>query len=135
MPKYVNADKLLEKFQKKGSSDAWGGEYIRKVINEAPDVQPGEFDPDEWCHDCKEYDKEKHYCPRWSRIIRRTAEEMKAELPSTEAKPVKHGRWEYPYVGTAYKRCSVCGFTHNHIPTKSHYCCNCGARMDEVKND
>lgn len=31
-----------------------------------PSAQP---DLDEWCTDCKEYDKEKHCCPRFNRVI------------------------------------------------------------------
>lgn len=27
---------------------------------------------DEWCTDCKEYDQERHCCPRWNRVIRET---------------------------------------------------------------
>ena len=34
----------------------------------------------EWCHDCKEYDKEKHHCPRWCKVIRTTVEEIKGNL-------------------------------------------------------
>lgn len=26
----------------------------------------------EWCTDCKEYDHEKHCCPRWTKVIRTT---------------------------------------------------------------
>lgn len=32
-------------------------------------AQP-DYKPDEWCTDCKEYDKEKHCCPRFNRVIR-----------------------------------------------------------------
>ncbi len=35
------------------------------------------YNPDEWCHDCKEYDHDKHCCPRFNKVIRNTAEEMK----------------------------------------------------------
>lgn len=43
-----------------------------------PSVQPG---LDEWCKDCKEYDKERHCCPRWNRVIRETVEEWKSNQP------------------------------------------------------
>ena len=33
----------------------------------------------EWCHDCKEYDQEKHSCPRFNRVIRETVEEIQAD--------------------------------------------------------
>lgn len=36
-------------------------------------------DTDEWCHDCKEYDKEHHCCPRWNRVIRTTLEEAQPD--------------------------------------------------------
>jgi len=35
------------------------------------------YNPDEWCHDCKEYDHDKHCCPRFNRVIRNTVEEIK----------------------------------------------------------
>lgn len=30
----------------------------------------------EWCHDCKEYDQEKHCCHRWTKVIRNTVAEL-----------------------------------------------------------
>lgn len=41
-------------------------------IKALPTAQP---ELNEWCHDCKEYDKEHHCCPRWNRVIRTTLEE------------------------------------------------------------
>ena len=44
----------------------------------------------EWCTDCKEYDQERHCCPRFNRVIRETVEEIKAEhrwIPVTERVP------------------------------------------------
>lgn len=34
----------------------------------------------EWCAGCKEYDYERHCCPRWNKTIRDTVEENKAAL-------------------------------------------------------
>jgi len=34
---------------------------------------------DEWCHDCKEYDKDRHCCPRFSRVIRGAVDEVKQQ--------------------------------------------------------
>ena len=31
----------------------------------------------EWCTGCKEYDQEAHCCHRWSKMIRKTVEEMR----------------------------------------------------------
>lgn len=44
-------------------------EVARWSLQELPSAQP-EQNPDEWCTDCREYDKEKHCCPRFNRIIR-----------------------------------------------------------------
>jgi len=38
----------------------------------------------EWCHDCKEYDKDNYCCHRWSKAIRNTVEELKADTVSRE---------------------------------------------------
>ena len=35
------------------------------------------YNPNEWCHDCSEYDQEKHCCPRYNKVIRTAVEEMK----------------------------------------------------------
>jgi hypothetical protein len=37
------------------------------------------YNPDEWCHDCSEYDHDKHCCPRYNKVIRSAVEEMKQE--------------------------------------------------------
>lgn len=54
-------------------------EGVMDVLSQLPSAQPPMID--EWCDDCKEYDSEKHCCPRWNRVIRQTAEDMKAALP------------------------------------------------------
>ena len=50
----------------------------------------------EWCPDCKEYDKENHCCHRFTKVIRQTVEECKREyeneswIPVTERLPEIH---------------------------------------------
>ena len=64
---------------------------ITDRIKRLPSVHPG---CDEWCTDCKEYDQQKHYCPRFCRVIRKTVEELKSEQPET-CEGCKHlGKWE-----------------------------------------
>lgn len=46
-----------------------------------PSAQP-EPHYDEWCTDCKEYDQERHSCPRWNRVIRETLKDIAAEKQS-----------------------------------------------------
>lgn len=64
---------------------------VREMVKVMPSAEPEE-EAFEWCHDCKEYDQEKHCCHRWTKVIRQTIEEMKAEserkwIPVTEALP------------------------------------------------
>lgn len=66
-------------------SDWWEGEKNISLVDffpvsdaKKPSAQPETF---EWCHDCKEYDQEKHCCHRWSQRIRKTIEELEANYP------------------------------------------------------
>lgn len=68
--------------------------YIRteNAIKELPPAQP-EPNYDEWCTDCKEYDQEKHCCPRWNRVIRETlkdAQPVSQWVPCSERLPEVH---------------------------------------------
>ena len=36
-------------------------------LEQLPSAHP---ELNEWCHECKEYDKEHHCCPRWNRVIK-----------------------------------------------------------------
>lgn len=37
---------------------------------------------DEWCTDCKEYDTDRHCCPRWNKVIRQTLADAQPEQPN-----------------------------------------------------
>lgn len=88
----------------------------------------------EWCHDCKEYDAERHCCPRWTKVIRKTVEEVKQGRPKGKwikptgmMPPEYHGHYE----------CSECGFWAMrdwYRPWKgvvlSKFCGGCGAEME-----
>jgi len=83
---------------------------------------------DEWCTDCKEYDSEKHCCPRFNRVIRSAVDER------------KRGRWiDLRQEGDSRFMCSVCKWKE-HVPTCMgkptvwEYCPSCGARMDGDEN-
>lgn len=45
-------------------------------------------------------------------------------LPSADAAPIRHGRWDFDMSGAW---CSVCG---EYSEGEYHYCPNCGAKMD-----
>ena len=60
-----------------------------QTLKELPSAQP-EYKTDEWCTDCKEYDQEKHCCPRWNRVIRNTLKDAQSEqrwVPCSERLP------------------------------------------------
>ena len=52
-------------------------EELYDILDRMPSAEPYNFD--EWCENCKEYDHEKHCCPRFSRVIRTAMEEAKGE--------------------------------------------------------
>lgn len=45
-------------------------------LNGLPPAQP---DLNQWCMDCKEYDQEKHSCPRFNRVIREALKDAQPE--------------------------------------------------------
>ena len=94
-------------------------------IDFLPSVTPQEPQTFKWCTDCKEYDKEKHCCPRWSKVIRNAVEALEQE-PKT-------GHWVHG------EYCSECGCD---VPAyivdwkwqkdmDAKHCPNCGAKMVE----
>lgn len=48
-------------------------------IQDAPTIEP-EYSMDEWCKDCKEYDQERHCCPRFNRVIRTAIDDAQPEI-------------------------------------------------------
>lgn len=50
-------------------------------------------------------------------------------MPTIDAEPVRHGRWEEPYPLDIYDcyKCSCCGDTYDRT---WNFCPNCGAKMD-----
>lgn len=53
-------------------------------------------------------------------------EDALRNIPTIEADPVRHGRWDY--YSTTMQECSVC---KRHTPRHRYtFCPNCGARMD-----
>lgn len=104
------------------------------ILSDLPSAQP-EYHFDEWCTDCKEYDKERHCCPRFNRVIRTTLQEVKEDR--------KKGVWieENTRPRSSQFYCSVCHRTaYDPQPTRAKgwvkrcryaFCPNCGADMRE----
>jgi hypothetical protein len=91
-------------------------------VADALEQQP-KYNTDEWCHDCSEYNQDKHCCPRFNRVIRNAVEEVK--------KP-KTGHW-IDYSDEGYVECPFCGHATNCEDNidELHYCFHCGAKMVE----
>ena len=94
---------------------------IVDALEQLPPAQP-EQRLDEWCTDCKEYDTERHCCPRWNKVIRQTL---------ADAQPQRTGKWILDRSG-AYC-CSEClepcaGYVM--MKPRDKFCKMCGAKME-----
>ena len=88
------------------------------------------------CGDCEAYNKEKHHCPKFCKVIKETVREIEENH--------NKGKWEMTYKGkrkdvntglmiSAYNcKCSVCGWETGNQGTRFSYCPKCGAKMDEL---
>lgn len=126
MDDLISRQTAIDKFVKLG--DYYDGrDEVKRGIHQCiaatydlPSAQP---DLNEWCMDCKEYDKERHLCPRFNRVIRETLK---------DASERKTGAWSvydrhtipYQYI------CSECGAYHRAM---YDFCPSCGADMRENK--
>lgn len=104
-----------------------GVDYCISFISTLPSVQ-SEQHYDEWCTDCKEYDRERHCCPRWNRVIREALNDAQPEQ--------KTGKWIYQRNYTW--ECSECKQNPTagmgYVQRKEElfkYCPNCGTKMDK----
>lgn len=53
---------------------------IDVILNRLKGLPSAQPDLGEWCTDCKEYDKEKHSCPRFNRVIREALKDTQPEI-------------------------------------------------------
>lgn len=105
-------------------------------------IKPAYPDLDESCEDCPVYDKEKHNCPRFCRVIPETIKELKQQkigkwiaVDSFTAFGGDEATWEAHGNPVAYYYCSVCK-EQCHVDEfgefiLSNYCPDCGAKMEE----
>lgn len=49
---------------------------LKEALDRVPDAVPFSY---RWCTDCKEYDHEKHYCPRFNSVIAKTIKDLKGD--------------------------------------------------------
>ena len=107
----INADDLVKIFHREGNSDAWGGEFIRRTIEEQPAIEAVPLE---------DY-----------RSMEQTVPKLTQAIAEAER---KHGRWLPSDKGDCTYICSECGFVRDaYILAEKAYCPRCGARMDEVE--
>ena len=90
------------------------------------------YNASEWCHDCSEFNHDKHCCPRYNKVIRNAVKETKEP---------KVGHWIYGEneYGIDGYHCDICGFfvpwdyAHKFINYIKDYkfCPKCSAKMIE----
>lgn len=51
----------------------------KNVVEWLKELPSAESESFEWCTDCKEYDQEKHCCPRCNKVIKNTLVEVERE--------------------------------------------------------
>lgn len=121
---------------------------IREILERLPSIEP-EYRLDEWCTDCKEYDKEKHHCPRWNKVIRTTLDEFNANNKGQWIwKPVKQfcapDCWYPPdslaeetwneEEGSWYEDKMFCSKCDYQSDIRWNFCPNCGKKMNRGSN-
>ena len=115
--------------------------FLKAITNEAIEIVKQEAEKYKECYkdcgECEAYNKEKHHCPKFCKVIKETVKEIE------ENHNIK-GKWEMTYKGkrkdvntglmiSAYNcKCSVCGWETGNQGTRFSYCPKCGAKMDEL---
>ena len=114
--------------------------FLKAITNEAIEIVKQEAEQYEECYkdcgECEAYNKEKHHCPKFCKVIKETVKEIEENH--------NKGKWEMTYKGkrkdvntglmiSAYNcKCSVCGWETGNQGTRFSYCPKCGAKMDEL---
>ena len=112
----------------KPTLDFESGKKVIEHLEQMPSAQPN---LDEWCTDCKEYDHEKHCCPRFNKVIRDTLNEVEPMR--------KRGTWMHDKDDVLISGyCSCCGWESIIMETDvadMPFCPNCGADMRGEQDD
>lgn len=84
--KYVSeyADKMMSRINALPSAQPEPSDAVYRLYKRAYEAGQRNAQPephyDEWCTDCKEYDQERHRCPRWNKVIRETLKDAQSEI-------------------------------------------------------
>ncbi len=91
---------------------------------------------DEWCYDCKEYDKERHCCPRFNRVIRTTLDDVRKDAyKHGVSKGIKKGRAmarSQPQKVKWIKKMKVTKTDAYTSYDPEWYCPKCGTKYDPI---
>ena len=138
-------EKIIEKLEELheryiNQYGAVGGNPMAFSVKECMEIVKQEVENYEECYkdcgDCEAYNKEKHHCPKFCKVIKETVKEIEENH--------NKGKWEMTYKGkrkdvntglmiSAYNcKCSVCGWETGNQGTRFSYCPKCGAKMDEL---
>ena len=138
-------EKIIEKLEELheryiNQYGAVGGNHMAFSVKECMEIVKQEAEKYEECYkdcgDCEAYNKEKHHCPKFCKVIKETVKEIEENH--------NKGKWEMTYKGkrkdvntglmiSAYNcKCSVCGWETGNQGTRFSYCPKCGAKMDEL---
>ena len=85
-----------------------------KCLNELK-IKIAEQEDYEWCHDCKEYDQEKHCCHRWTKVIRQTVEEVKAQYALEYPKIIHCEECKFYTPMNRALKTGICSLTMHHL--------------------
>jgi len=101
---------------------------IKHMLNTDMTIEALQAQPNynEWCTDCKEYNHEKHCCPRFNKVIQTTLEEMRSEQP-VRARGYWMTEHAIDYMQDDVYRCSRCG---HYVSSKRNMCPECKAEME-----
>ena len=97
---------------------------VGKILDRLPAAR-SEQNPDEWCTDCKEYDKERHCCPRFNRVIRTALGEAQSEI--VRCKDCKYGEQD----DDGWWYCEDTGYMMGDGEKGNGFCSNAERRTDE----
>ena len=122
-------DAVCEMMREYFSADDEELDAIKTTIGEIPATQ-SPLEEFEWCTDCKEYDQKAHCCHRYTKVIRQTVEELKAQPQRMRGRWIRHKDWVSE--GYCEYTCSECDMG---VDAMYNYCPRCGAYMREGEQD
>lgn len=88
--KYINVEDVLDILNQIEDAQENGENFLSaaRAMVEEQSFDPADYNFNEWCHDCKEYDQERHCCPRFNSVIRKPYKSAEKATTSSTVKSV-----------------------------------------------